>query len=201
MNSLDDIHEWANHNKNISDFRQSVRASVRALWQGNFTLFAFVDDMTLSIRRNLTQAWHRGAATCGLQPDELSPNELQTLNNLINSQFPFLLGFGDDIESSQALGPLFQRAEVWINRYNESFEQGKAMACADQKGKWIVGATDHCRSCAGFNGRVYRFSKWESNGALPRKRALCCGGFNCDCTIEQTNDKITPGPFPSSLLC
>jgi hypothetical protein len=99
------------------------------------------------------------------------------------------------------LTPLLQRAELWVNRYNNAVNQSKTLACADQKGQWFLGPTEqHCISCAGFNRRVYRFSTWAANDALPQGRCLSCNGFRCQCEIRPTDKPITKGRFPSRLV-
>lgn len=198
--------QWADQDKALGNFRSAIRSEVRRLWLGLSSQFDFTDSMVNIITTNFRTAWNEGAATCGIQPDELSSAETGQRDVLINSQFPFLFGFADFIEENSKenggrLQTVFDRSELWINRYNEVVNQARVMACADQKGRWIVGQTEHCRSCLGFNGRTYRFSTWAANNALPQTRGLCCRGFNCRCRIDPTTDRITPGKFPSGLLC
>lgn len=191
----------------VEDFGLSIRANIRGLWRGELATFDFLDSMRAAIERNLKRAWLEGAAICNIQEDELSDREIEAMTQLINSQFPHLIGFAETIEqNSRANGgqlqPLLQRGEMWINRYNEAKERGQGMACADEKAIWILGATEqHCKSCGGFAGRVYRFSVWDTNGAIPQTSRLCCGGFRCDCRREPTDQRVTPGPFPTRLLC
>ena len=198
--------EWIAEEKSINDFRSGVRSAIRGLWTGNFELFDFVDAMTSAIQRGYRQAWTEGAKQCGIKFDELTPTELAELRRMTNEQIPFLPGFGSDIEdNSRAKGgllrPHLERGFMWVNRYNEVRQRAGAMACGDKKKKWQLGSTkEHCRSCRGFNGRVYRYSTWLDNNALPQNRNLECNGFRCRCNLIDTDERITPGRFPRSLL-
>lgn len=202
MNDLSDVEAWLDHTKAISDYRLNVRALVRGLWRGEFSYFVFVDDMTSAITRNLRGAWAEGAAACGIREDELTSEEIAARDRLINEQFSYLLGFADAIEANSRasgglLGPQLQRAELWINRYDEAKNRAKTMACGDQKLKWVVGPTEHCEDCARLNGRVYRASVWDRYGLRPQSRDLACGGWRCQCSLVPTSEPATRGRPPS----
>lgn len=198
--------EWIAEEKSLSSFRSSIRSSIRGLWTGDFDLFEFVSGMSSAIERGFRQAWIEGAGQCGIKFDELTPTELTELNRMTNEQIPFLIGFGSDIEDNSRangglLGPLLLRGSMWVNRYNEVRQRAGAMACGDKKKKWQLGSTkEHCGSCLGFNGRVYRYSTWLENNALPQNRNLECNGFRCKCDLDDTDERITPGRFPRGLL-
>lgn len=208
MDNLKEVEGWLDHTKSISDFRLSIRAAVRGLWNGEFTAFTFVDSMRAAIERNLRKAWNEGAADCGIQADELSDKEISAREELINSQFSYLIGFARDIEensraSKGLLGPHLDRAERWIAQYDKAFRNGKAMACGDRKARFVLGPTEkHCRTCSGLNGRVYRYSTWVANNAVPPRNARfeCGGASRCDCRLEDTTEPITKGSFPKGLL-
>lgn len=199
------VNSLISQDKALSDFRANIRANIRGLWSSNLSLYGFTDNMVGAIDRGLRQAWAEGAAGCGIAMNELTPQELYQMQDMINAQFQHILKFGDDIinnnrESGGKLEPLFARGEMWVNRYNEARIRGAALACADQKVKWVLGPTEHCRSCAGYAGKVYRYSTWANAGALPRTAALDCRGFNCQCDLVPTSERITPGRFPKRYL-
>lgn len=202
MNDLSDIEAWLDHTKAISDYRLAVRSAVRRLWLGESTVFDFFDTMNFSITRHLRVAWKEGAASCGINEDELTNQEIAVRDRLINEQFPYLLNFADAIEensraSGGLLGPHLQRAELWIGRYNEAKNRAKMLACGDQKLKWVYGDTEHCEDCLNLNGRVYRASQWERYGLQPQSRSLACRGYRCQCQLVPTNEPATRGRPPS----
>jgi hypothetical protein len=190
----------------IVSFRRNLRASVRGLWTGALTKRQALSTFRAAIERGIEQAWREGAAECGIQPDELTVQELTARDEFIFEQNDFATDFIDTIaDQSKANGgsltPLLQRAEMWVNRYNDAKTQGKVLACADFKAQWFIGPTEkHCPSCAGFDKRVYRFSTWDRNNALPQNRCLACNGFNCQCRLDPTDRPITKGPFPRRLV-
>ena len=190
----------------IVTFRRNIRASVRGLWTGVLSPEQALKTFRVAIENGIEQAWREGAQECGIQPDEATVTELTARDEFIFEQNELAPNFLSVVRvqsktNGGQLTPLLQRAEMWINRYNDAKNQSKTLACADQKGEWFLGRTEqHCLSCAGFNRRVYRFSTWATNGALPQSRTLACNGFRCECRIDPTNKRITPGKFPRRLL-
>jgi hypothetical protein len=200
------LEEFSSQDKSLGRFATAVNNMARLLWRDEITGFEFIDNMVSIINIQFRQAWAEGAATCGITPDEFTSQEVSERERFINSQLAFLPGLADFIlennrESGALFGSLSSRTGIWINRYAEAVERAQGMACANEKRMWMVGPTEHCQSCKGFNGRVYRLSVWEENGAIPRTRQLCCGGHRCQCQRVPTTAKITPGRFPRGLLC
>jgi len=189
-------------------YRTALRAPVRALWMGVFTLDQFLDAFGAAIEQGLTRAWIDGAGECGIRFDELSSNERATLKQHILMQRLYMGRYGESIVAAQkGVGKLtnhFARLETWVNRWNEVRNVAAAMACKDKKVKWQLNLRKvtkvHCISCSTFHDRVYRYSTWLENGALPQSRRLACGGFRCGCGFVDTDERITPGRFPSSVL-
>jgi hypothetical protein len=176
------------------------------MWSGVIGFDQAFESMQSSIRRHFTQAWYAGAKECGIAPDELSEAETDSLSEQIIEETQYISNFLEAIEANSKtnggkLQPLFGRTELWVNKWDAIFERAQSMACGDSKAEWILGRTEkHCATCSGFNGRVYRFSVWHSYDALPRSNRLACNGFNCDCTLQQTDRPITRGRFPARLL-
>ena len=192
--------------ENVSEYRQALRSRVRGFWAGYFDYAEFVSGFSSDIRWGISLAWEQGTAECGIMPSEWSVEEVQAMNAFITEQVMQVGFFAIAIEQNlKAVGgklePLFSRTELWVNRYNEAKTQAAAMACGDRKKVWVLGPTEkHCRSCGGFEGRVYRFSVWLANGALTQSRRLACGGSNCQCRLDDTDERVTPGRFPSGLV-
>lgn len=187
--------------KSLEDYRRSLRALARGYYNGDYDRFTFVDDMVSAITRNFTQAWHRGMSSCGLKPEEMTEDEQKVLEQRINSELVYILGFADAVdaarEKEEAITTLFPRLELWVSRYNEIQDYAKIMACGDKKFKWVYDpAKEHCSDCARLNGRVYRGSIWAKYGLYPKARKLACGGWLCGCRLEETDDPITRGRPP-----
>lgn len=196
------VNQLIKEEKSLSSFRTSVRGNVRALWNGTFGRFDFIDGMRATIELGFRQAWAEGAAQCGISLDELSNEEREKLESMTNSQFLWLSGFADDvIEKNKASGnllqPLFNRANMWVNRYNEVRNQARVMACGNKKLVWRLGPTEeHCSTCSKMNGKVKRAIQWAASPIKPQSPSLECRGFNCRCTLEPTDEPLSKGPLP-----
>ena len=188
-------------------YGRELRAPARALWRGIFSFDQFVEEMILIVRRGLTRAWNVGAKECNIDPEDMSAHERLELEREIFRNYDRIFSYAEYVEQNSRanggkLGKVLARTELWQNRYDSVRVKAAALACKDKKKQWHLGATEkHCRSCLTFNGRVYRYSVWEKNNALPKSRVLCCGGFRCDCRLDDTDARVTPGPFPKGALC
>lgn len=190
----------------IGNYRSVLRSAVRGLWSGAIDVAQFDENMRMAESRYLTEAFAVGFKEGGINPNEITIEEQTRIGEFIQRDSTFITGFGDAIlQNSRANGgkltPLFQRVELWVERYIEAKALGKAMALADQKAEFVLGPTkDHCRSCTGLNGRVYRYSVWIANNAVPPHNwnFECRGG--CQCSLVPTDRPITKGKFPVSLL-
>lgn len=191
--------------KSIAGFEAALTGAVTGLWSGTIGTFTFIFTMQLILRQFLTEAWEKGAKDCGISPDEMTDAEKSAMNSFINGQIGWVIGFAADIQAhSQAGGhelePLLVRMQLWVLRYNEARERGKAMACADKKLMWVLGIAEHCKSCIRLNGKVKRASVWAALGIIPRVAGavyLICRGYNCQCNFVETDKPVSRGPLPS----
>lgn len=191
--------------KSTDSYRRALRENVRALWTGNWSLIDFYTATENTIRRGFNQAWDEGAKQWGIAPDERTDEEQQRLTLEINLETSYIFNFGKDIVADSkvnggALTPLFDRVELWVNSYDRIASLAGTMAAADAKGEWLYGDTDHCASCSGYAGRVYRNSTWrkylEPYDLMPKGKGLACKGFNCQCGIFPTDRPLTKGRPP-----
>lgn len=185
-------------------YRAGLRSEVRALWTGATDYFQFWEGMMTTIQSLLTLAWYKGAAECGIQPAELSPEERVVLQDAIRNE----MGYIDELaarveENSKANGgkltPLLTSLNVWANRYNDVENRAKLMACGDRKLKWVLGVAEHCSSCVKLHGKVKRASYWQARGVQPQNppnALLECGGWNCQCGLIPTDGPASKGPLP-----
>ena len=97
----------------------------------------------------------------------------------------------------QTLRAASSRIPMWINTYRDVVNTAKLMAGANVKLIWVLGPTDHCSSCLKLAGKVKRKREWLSAGIQPQSRALECGGFNCQCSLQPTSERASPGRLPS----
>lgn len=189
--------------KSFSNFRLSIRAAIRGLYQTDFGKLAFVDTMRGAIERNYRKAWLQGAKECGIKEDELTSDETDRRDDMINEQIAFLPAFGQAIIDGRKEKPVstfFSRGQMWANRWFEIIGLAKSMACGNQKLVWQLGKAEHCKTCRKLAGRVMRASRWQKLDVWPRDTRtgrLECNGFNCQCSLKKTSNKATPGNLPS----
>lgn len=187
-----------------TDYQGGIRSAVRGLWSGDLGWFDAVDSMVGEIERNFTRAWEEGMSSCGIRLDEMTLEESSRLRLEINNEIQYVYTFADAIiNNSRAnngkLRTLYDRVDMWINRYNSVRDLAMTYACQDQKLMWVMGYTkEHCLDCLRLDGRVYRASLWRSADLYPRKHSLQCGGFRCACEFVSTNEPATPG-FPPRI--
>ena len=162
----------------------------------------FVSAMESALRLGANWAWREGAAECGIAPEEMTFEERMLIQSMYNEQMAYVDGFAMFIiehskERGGKRGALQPRIDTWANRYNEWVNRAKERACADKKLKWVLGPTKvHCSDCLNLDGRVYRGSIWQKYGIRPQSPELECGGFNCKCTLEPTDEPCTRGHPP-----
>jgi hypothetical protein len=188
------------------DYIGGIRSAVRGLWLGVLDYYDFFDAMTSTIRRGLTRAWHEGAASVGIQPDELTPEEKTALETAITSEWAQIHPFALAVEAGAkaqggALEPLLARAELWGLRYQDVVNQARVKANTDPKLKWTlgIGVKEHCSTCQKLEGKVKRASYFDAQGVRPQNPpnpSLECKGWRCLCTLEPTTDRCSPGPLP-----
>lgn len=187
--------------KSLNDYRRSLRALARGYYNQEFDRFSFVDQMVQAISRNFTQAWQRAIKDCGLKPEDMTPEEQAILDQKINGQYQYILGLADALdearEAGDAVTTLFDRIEMWVERYNEIQSLAKITSCGDKKYKWVRDPIkDSCPDCIKLDGRVYRGSIWAKYNIYPKAAELACGGWKCGCRFEETDEPVTKGKPP-----
>lgn len=184
----------------IDSYRANLRSLVRGLWTGALTPDQFESQMTATIDRRLRQAWEEGAQECGVAPDELSSKEQLELGRLVITETNNIGNLMSSIIDNSKLNkgkltPLLDRIGNWVVRYNDAKNQGRVLACGDQKLEWIIGPTErHCPSCSRLDGTVRRASDWDEAGVYPQRppnSALSCGGWKCQCQLIPSSKKMS----------
>jgi hypothetical protein len=187
----------------VMSYRAKIATNARALWNGSFTLGAFIQGMELDVGNGLTLAWNEGAAECGIFPNDFTQEEINERDAAILLEYSYIASFADFImQNSKANGGLLRslqfRINMWANRYRDLRNRAKAKACADKKLKWLLGPTEeHCDDCSNYAGRVYRASIWNKYNIKPQSRELSCKGYNCQCDLVPTDEPGTPGRPPA----
>lgn len=199
--------EVAKASRGETEYRSSLRSVFRGLWQGVLSTEQFTDALMGAVDRGMGVAFREGLKRAGLLPGEASPEETAMLYEEIYNNVSRVGDLAEFVRSNSkenggSWASVDNRLSMWAGRYGALRTRVEAQAAGDKKKQWILGATEeHCRTCYGVAGRVYRNSTWLANNCIPRSQALCCHGYHCDCSLVDTEARITPGPFPKSLMC
>lgn len=189
-----------------NEYRRSLRAAVKGLYQGKGDFDWYADAMEAAISHSFNRAFRDGAAKCGIKPADYSQDEKTALDDAISNEFKYVEGLGIAVVAAKAedVGTkgLFARLELWIQRYLELGTLAMQMACADQKLKFVLDpAKENCWSCVKLNNQVRRASRWQDFDCRPQHPDLDCtksaGGVTvCGCEFEPTDDPCSRGPLP-----
>jgi hypothetical protein len=75
----------------------------RVLWQAVRDFYnsgdatAFLNKMIDTIRQQLTRAWREGARDMGVEPSEMTAEDLLELERIISSEYEHVIGLAEDI--------------------------------------------------------------------------------------------------------
>lgn len=129
---------------------------------------------------------------------ELEPGERIEMNVFLTEQRMFVRGLADSIYGGRGIMPLEQRLHLWAQKGLDSiYNKGFLSGAGNSNLEWILGETEeHCEDCQKLAGRVYRARTWDRYNIQPRSPELSCQGFQCDCRLEKTNKRVTPGRPP-----
>jgi len=196
--------------ESAADYRSGLRTTIRGLWLGVLDYYEAYDNLDSVIRKGMTSAWAEGAATCGIAPDEMSPEERLELQQAIIDALGYVDGLltfvmahskaeGGKLGVVGKTGGVMSRVDLWVNRYEEIRQKAMTIACADMKTRWTLGVSEHCDSCVKLAGKIKRNSYWQKVGILPRVPGadyLDCRGYACQCTLVPTDEPLSKGPLP-----
>ena len=189
----------------------------RQLWSYSLEFFRgeisdgeFEQSFIDAIENQLTRAWNEGADEVGVAIEDMTSEDLDILQGLINDEIGYLTGLGVDIidakeatagmdekEALDAFRSSFRsRIDVWASKYNEMVNKSKIHFGGKTRLVWRLGATEeHCTTCSYLDGLVAFAYEWEQAGVYPGEsgsEVLECGGWRCSCTCEPTDERRSP---------
>lgn len=116
----------------------------------------------------------------------------RAVTDWLASQNTYINNFVDEIYTRGLTdAQVGTRADLWANKsLREIYYRGMAAGAGQARFKWTLGATEeHCTTCLRLNGQVHRIQAYVTRGLIPGSRNLVCGGWNCDCTLERTDER------------
>ena len=159
----------------------------------------FVDIMATLMQGQITQAFEQAWIDDG-NPLPITGSMAAKASELVTKykSFDFIYQYYKDIVDSRVDGtpiaPLLERAKMWAARYNEAYNEAKAMIALEMGGKlkWVYGDADHCETCENLNGIVAYAKVWSDLDVHPQgapNNHLQCGGWRCQCQLIPTNER------------
>jgi hypothetical protein len=184
-------------------FLARIEGLVSGLYAGNLG-GEFIDVFANLISGQLLDAYERAYADEGYT--DALPEYLQTsYQATVSNQYGFVDQFYRDIIDARidktGIDPLLSRAQLWAQRWTESYNEAVRLITLDGGGKlmWTLGATEeHCPECAALNNMVMWAKDWDTLGIKPQNPPnshLTCGGWRCDCSLTPTDKKRSPNAY------
>lgn len=188
--------------KTINEFRKRLWGAAQRLFDGG-SRGDFTGTFARSIDVQLTEAWNKGAESVGVEPDEMTEDDLAILEAIINNENHFIRGISWDIVQAREEGleqeafasKFGARVDLWANRYNEVVNRARMQFGSKVRLKWVYGMTeDHCDQCRDLNGIVAFGREWQAarlHPQMPPNNLLGCEGWGCECQLVPTTERRT----------
>lgn len=86
-------------------------------------------------------------------------------------------------------GGLLTRLGLWGSTALMLFGVGELFGKPERMKKWLWGNTEKpCVTCLRLNGQVHTSGDWARSGWYPKSRHLDCRGYNCACSLVDTDE-------------
>ena len=164
------VYDVFNGNSDPVDFRRAHKALLREVAPQVYS-----------------EGMNEGGIAEDAQDEEDKAAMSEAVDDWLGSQLSFVNDFskaiGEARKDKEQRPAILDRVEMWVNSLRDFGSQGKAYANGNEKGTWILGDAEHCKSCLRYAAmKPHRMSWWLARD-LPRSSDLECGGFNCACDI------------------
>ena len=176
--------------------------AVRELYAGDIEAYDFEEVMLRLISEQLRKAWNAGMVELNLDPQTDQTEEGEAyLQEIMTSELDYVGPLAEDIiaaaEKKESIEQFRARVDIWVGRYEDT--KNEAILFYSEKNQrlvWHFGATEkHCRTCEQLDGIVAFASEWETAQVMPQSPPnglLECGGWQCDCRLEPTDQRRSP---------
>lgn len=187
-----------------SDFENDLEDLLADAIAGQVTRRRFGVVLRGMIARYGRRAYRDGLRYGGVNPDDITDEDLATIERMITEQSVYVTGLGEAIFINETVTPAMAagKPEMWWNKSLAPFYDAGIMS-ADRNGyyRWDLGRTEkHCSDCKTLDGQIHRYRDYVRLGWMPRSAKLKCKGFKCDCDLNKVEDAgaRASGKFPKS---
>jgi hypothetical protein len=157
--------------------------------------------MRSALRRYGLIAFRDGLLDGGLDPESLGETELKVFREWQAEQSGYVSALGAEVfQQGITEAEVRTRATMWANMsLDRIHSRAKTLAAPKQKARFRLGATkDHCLDCSYLDGKIATLEDWQKSGWEPRSgisNRHACGGFHCDCGLDDTDDAVNFDPY------
>lgn len=180
-------------------FLQNIERLVQSVYDGQIG-GQFIDIMANLISGQLLDAYQTAWNDEGYFT-ELPPYLTEAYTADVVNQYSFVDQFYRDIIDARVDGtpiaPLMARAQMWSNRYKESYNNAIILITKENGGnlEWTLGEAEHCNTCISLSGIVAGAKEWDMIGIKPQSDRLECHGYNCKCELVPTDKRRSPNAY------
>lgn len=171
-------------------FRRQFIELVQRQQEGHISPAVLRPALRLALVESGADALLDGLADGGNPMTDLDEDGRKVLSIWRAEQSPYLGKFVTELtQSTLTLSDIQRRADAWINKsINTLYFQGLELANRNKRFRWIVNPIkEHCRTCLKLNGQIHRMKDFIRTGLLPQSSKLICGGYQCGCSLQSTN--------------
>ena len=193
--------------KTEGSFNRHLWTAALGFFRDEINAFTFIDIFVNEIENQLTRAWHEGARSVEVEPDDMTEADNLHLEAIINSEYDHVLGLAQAIEDAKLSGISLDafrvrfrsRIDLWSARYREVVNEARIWFGGKKRLIWVLGRTEqHCQTCSALNGVVAWAEEWDQSLLRPQhppNEFLECGGWRCDCSLNPTDQRRSPRAF------
>jgi len=182
-------------------FERDMNDLLNQALNGNIERRRFGIVLRALISRHGRAAYRDGLQAGGVDPEDISEDDLAEINRLIAAQSTYVTQLGAAIFRRDAVSQAQAgvKPALWFNKSITPFYDAGLLS-ANRNGyyEWQLGLTeDHCSTCLSLNGQIHRLKDYHRRNLLPKSEELECGGWQCDCRLIPRENTRARGRFPS----
>lgn len=187
--------------KSMPSYNRELRNIMRGVIDKQIPEASAVQASDSAVRRNMMQAAMAGIEKAGLLKGDLTQEELMAIQNAIFNEQDYVIGLveaavAESRKEAPSYAYIFNRVDMWANRWGMMQDQMFVMASKNKKIKWgRKDGKDSCIDCITYDNRVYRGSVWQKADIRTKMWDLTCRGGHCGCEQFETDEPVNRG-FP-----
>jgi hypothetical protein len=178
------------------DYEVQITEAAADVFNGDSTSSTFAAKLRALIKRDAEDMYQQ--VLDDNATEEKSDDEQMVVDGWIADQLDFVDGFAEDVVKARRVNSpddytdrqaaIFARAATWAQSLTALAGKLNALMKENVMGTWKLGATEvHCEKCSWLDGQRHRLKWFTKQGYIPREpgsQTLTCGGWRCDCGIE-----------------